>query len=169
VITRAEASRSYRGVEQVLRLHNPRAPIFKARVSPEFWVDLQSGERIPPESLPFARVAAFCGLASPASFWRTLGSLGYQPARLWGFGDHHRYRPAELSRLGAAARQLGVDALLTTEKDAMNLCEQAASLIAPIRLYWLKIGIEVEEEDRLLGIILSNDASKPVRRRGFCG
>ena len=169
VITRAEASRSYRGVEQALRLHNPGAPIFRARVSPECWVELESGRQLPPEGLPFSRLAAFCGLASPASFWRTLGSLGYQPARRWGFGDHHRYRPAELSRLGAAARQLGVDALLTTEKDAMNLCEQAASLIAPIRLYWLKIGIEVEDQERLLGIILSNDVFKSIRRQGSRG
>ena len=149
VITRAEAERSYKGLEQKIRTHNQRAPIMKARVKPECWVDLESGERFPPESLPCSRVAAFCGLANPVSFWRTLDNLGCGTIRRWSFGDHHRYRPIEVRRLGSDALDLGVEALLTTEKDIMNLCEQAGKLVAPTRLLWLKIGMEVEGAEYL--------------------
>jgi hypothetical protein len=43
--------------------------------------------------------------------------------------------------------------LLTTEKDAMNLCGEAAKHVAPLRLCWLKIGLEVDGEGELLGIV----------------
>jgi hypothetical protein len=44
----------------------------------------------------------------------------------------------------------GADALLTTEKDAMNLCEESANLIAPLRLYWLKIEAALDREAQFL-------------------
>ncbi len=152
VITRAEPERTYKGIEAVLRAHNFRAPIFLARVTPECWVDAESGEQFGTASLPFSRVGAFCGLANPASFWRTLAGLGYSPVARWDLGDHHRYRPVELKRLRAVARRAGAQALVTTEKDLMNLCDNFAELIAPLRLCWLKIGVEVDGHERLLQI-----------------
>ncbi len=71
----------------------------------------------------------------------------------WEPGDHHRYRPVELRRLAAEARSLGAEALLTTEKDVMNLCDHVGELIAPLRLFWLKIGLEVDGESSLLQIV----------------
>ena len=68
----------------------------------------------------------------------------------WAFGDHHSYRPIELKRLLAQAQASGAEALVTTEKDALNLCEDTPALLAPLRLYWLKIGIEIEKEEELL-------------------
>jgi 3-deoxy-D-manno-octulosonic-acid transferase len=153
VITRAERGRSYAGIEAELQARNPRAPVFEARVVPECWIDHDSGQRFSPGDLPFSRVAAFCGLANPASFRRTLTTLGIRPAAWWEMSDHHRYRPVELRRLAAQARNLGAEALLTTEKDAMNLCDHVGKLIAPLRLCWLKIGLEVEGEERLLQIV----------------
>ena len=51
------------------------------------------------------------------------------------------------------ARDLGVEALLTTAKDAVNLCESFGPMIQPLRLYWLEIGIEIDERERLLELI----------------
>jgi len=48
---------------------------------------------------------------------------------------------------------LGVDALLTTEKDAMNLCELTAEAIRPVRLFSLRISIEIEREAEFLETI----------------
>jgi len=94
---------------------------------------------------------AFCGLGSPDSFWATLNELGVEAATRRAFPDHHRYQAAELKRLAAEAT---ADILVTTEKDAMNLPPDAGALVAPRKLYWLKIGIEIEREDELLKRIL---------------
>jgi tetraacyldisaccharide 4'-kinase len=154
VITRTEPGRSYDGIVERLRRYNPEAPVFRARVRAESWVDAASGAACAAGSWPGGPVAAFCALANPAAFWQTLDQLGLQPLVKRVLGDHPRYRPVELKRLAAEARMAGAQALVTTEKDAMNLCAHVADLIAPLRLFWLKIGIEVEDEARLLELVL---------------
>jgi 3-deoxy-D-manno-octulosonic-acid transferase len=148
IVTRVEPRQSIAGIEQLIRRHNQRAPIFRSRVVPREWVRFDGGPS------PFSRVGAFCGLGSPNSFWRTLEELGLEVAFRRVFSDHHPYSPSELRRLAAQASAEGVEALVTTEKDLMNLCEGAAALLAPHPLYWLKIGVEIEREDELLGRIL---------------
>jgi tetraacyldisaccharide 4'-kinase len=131
-----------------LREYNSKAPIYHARVKPVSWHC--ASEQWPADKLPFKKVAAFCGLASPATFWRTLARLGYQPVFQFEFGDHHTYRPMELQRLLSQAREMGAEALLTTEKDFMNLPEEPDQIVAPLSLCWLRIGVEVVEADALL-------------------
>ncbi len=143
VITRAEHGRSYRGIEERLRRFQPGAPVFHASVLPRYWVNHANGERS--ESAPGPAVA-FCGLGNPASFWQTLRSLGVYPRFRWAFGDHHRYRTAELRRLRRHAEDSGAQALLTTEKDAMNLPGNALDLVKPCEIWWLRIESELWEE-----------------------
>jgi tetraacyldisaccharide 4'-kinase len=164
VITRAERGRSYAGIRRELRKHNRRAPILRAWVVPEAWVDCESGQRFPPTELPYSKVAAFCGLANPASFWGTLAALGYHPVGRRNLRDHHRYRPWEVQRLAAEVRAKGAEALLTTEKDIMNMCDRAGSLVAPARLLWLKIGLEVEGAEQLLNLVEQAAARSRLER-----
>ena len=153
LLTRCEPHRSYRGLTTRLRQINPRAPILKARIVPEAWIDCRTGAALPLSPPPGAPLAAFCGLANPASFWRTLRGLGCRPLFQRSFGDHHSYRPMELRRLAQEAVRLGAAALVTTEKDAINLCEGACELAAPLRLYYLRIGITVDGEEELLRLV----------------
>ena len=73
------------------------------------------------------------------------------------FGDHHRYRWNEIMRLAAQARMHGASVLLCTEKDVMNLPERSMELLldASVEVYWLKIGIQVENEEALMDLIQS--------------
>ena len=64
--------------------------------------------------------------------------------------DHHRYRPSELRHMAGQFRAKGANVLVTTEKDALNLCDDCDSLIAPLPLYWLKIGMRIDGEAELL-------------------
>ena len=61
-------------------------------------------------------------------------------------------------RLAAQARLRGANILLTTEKDAMNLPERAADILmgSLVDLYWLKIGIQVDDEPGLMRLIESS-------------
>jgi hypothetical protein len=40
----------------------------------------------------------------------------------------------------------GATELVTTEKDAMNLCEDCDGLVAPLKIYWLKASMAVDRE-----------------------
>jgi tetraacyldisaccharide 4'-kinase len=74
----------------------------------------------PPAYLAGVRLVAFCGIARPSSFARTLASLGANVLAVRAFSDHHRFTPEELERLRQEAT--GAQAqLVTTEKDAMRL------------------------------------------------
>ena len=68
------------------------------------------------------------------------------------FGDHHAYRPADLARVAAAAREAGAAAALTTEKDAVRLLP-LRPLPLPIAAVPLEVTVEPAAEFRswLLG------------------
>jgi 3-deoxy-D-manno-octulosonic-acid transferase len=152
VIMRAAPDREYRGLRNQLHALNPGAPVFRAMVEPRYWVNHRTERLAHPPQGP---VAAFCGLANPASFWGTLKTLRIDPVFRWVFGDHHRYRWNEITRLAAQARMHGASVLLCTEKDAMNLPERSMELLleASVEVYWLKIGIQVENEEAFIELI----------------
>jgi tetraacyldisaccharide 4'-kinase len=137
VISRAE--NRHLGIERLIRRYNPHAPIFRARVVPQ-------GE------LPEIPFAAFCGLGQPRTFWRTLETLGIRAAPRLVFPDHHRYSRADLNEIFRQATAAGAKGLVTTEKDMMNL---PAGAELPLKIYCLRIGIEIESEEEFLRHLLS--------------
>lgn len=64
---------------------------------------------------------AFCGLGNPDAFFRDLGNWGLTICGQAIFGDHHRYRQRDILAVKQAAKRVGANALVTTEKDAQNL------------------------------------------------
>ena len=142
VITRANALRTYAGLRAMIA-HNSHAPVFTSRVKPDRWFDW-NGE---------GKAAAFCGLANPASFWKTLEQLGIEPVYRWSFADHHSYTPHEMRRVRSQAMVAGATVLLTTEKDFVNLPIDSAELVAPLRITYLRIDLEVDNEGELLDLV----------------
>ena len=158
VITRVQPRREYAGILARIRAVNTTAPVFRAQVEPHCWVNERTGQRV---TAPPRPVIAFCGLANPESFWRTLAALDIQPLFRWAFDDHHHYTHRELRRLVSQAVSRRAHVILATEKDAMNLPEKALEIIAPLDLYWLKIGTQIEDETALLALIRSQIAGRP--------
>jgi 3-deoxy-D-manno-octulosonic-acid transferase len=154
VLTRTRPGHPNQALERTIRRYNPKAPVFRSRVEPREWIDVNSTLPVSCEELGRRRVAAFCGLGNPRAFWSTIEELGLEVVFRWAFRDHHSYLPPELQRLALQARGAGAEILVTTEKDALNLCENAASLVAPLKMYWLKIGVEIENEAEFLRLIL---------------
>ena len=153
VITRSEASDLGQAIERAVRRWNPRAPIFQARIQPEWWVEHRTGQHYRTDEFRVEKPAAFCGLGNPQSFYRTVEGLGIRMVDCVEFEDHHRYRANELERMAEQFRRKGATALVTTEKDAVNLCESADELLAPLPLYWLKIGMRIDGEQELMDAI----------------
>ncbi len=152
IVTRAERGRSIEGIRRLVARYNAESPVFSSRVIARGWVDLKTGRDI--SAIGLGRVGAFCGLGEPRSFWRTLEELGIEVAFRQAFRDHRRYDAGDLKGLRERAMAAGVDTLVTTEKDSINLPEGAAALLEPCRGLWLRIGIEIENEDELLKRIL---------------
>lgn len=149
VLTRAESWERWDGLVEQLRVYNQRAPIFFARIEPVALVNAATGEEKPPSEIQRRPAFAFCGVANPDSFWRDLERIGVPAARRAVYRDHHRYSPAELARLLAAARECGAEWLVTTEKDLMNLPE------IPPALFWLKTRVTIDRPEELLDLVLS--------------
>jgi tetraacyldisaccharide 4'-kinase len=162
VLTRVEAGQRLEGIQAVIRRHNPGAPIFNSRVVAEGWqpwsmtakplADARGSE--PNHDRKGVEVtgpvAAFCGLGNPESFWRTLEGLGIRPVFRRAFRDHHRYSAEELRELTQEARSRGAGALVTTEKDRMNLPDGWGDITQPLEVLWLPIRLEIESADELL-------------------
>ena len=100
---------------------------------------------------------AFCGLGNPYSFWRSLENLGVEPLGRYDYGDHHSYTPSEIRRLAQHARDVGAEVLVTTAKDAINLDAGYREIVAPLRLVFLEIGIDIEAKqglvERITGLV----------------
>lgn len=133
VLTRVPPGAPTTGIERTIRGYNANVPIFRSRMVPEPW------------TLPTRKVAAFCGIGSPAAFWRTLEELGLEIVHRAVFRDHHKYSAEELE---AFARASGAEVLVTTEKDMMNL---PPGLALPIECVCIRV--EIENERELLRLI----------------
>lgn len=153
LITRSAFSDLTPGIVNTLRRYNPDAPVFMAGVKPEAWVELPGDLEYPVTERPFQNAGVFCGLGNPLAFRRTIESLGVTPVDMVEFPDHHRYRPHELRRIAEQMAALGAKALITTEKDVVNLCDDWQALLAPLQLYWLKVAMGIEREHQLLELV----------------
>jgi len=150
VITRSELSDLGCAIEREVRHRNASAPIFRARLEPHAWVEHRSGRHWALAEAPLGTVAGFCGLGNPQAFRRTIERQRLQVVDWLEFHDHHRYRPYELRHMAAQFQAKGAAALVTTEKDVVNLCEACDDLLAPLPLYWLAATLVLEQEEEFL-------------------
>jgi 3-deoxy-D-manno-octulosonic-acid transferase len=156
VITRAEFDQPLTGLERRIRQYNLHAPIFRLRTRPDQWVNEATAESFPATGPPFQKMLAFCGLGNPHAFWRTLDQLGIKPVERIEFSDHHRYTPGETRRFGLLVRGQGIQALLTTQKDLVNLCESTEATVAPAQVLWLRIDVEIDREEEFLKLVFGD-------------
>lgn len=97
-------------------------PLFSADYQPTGWrAPGPSAPLLPLSRLAGRKVAAFCGLARPEGFERSLVSLGLQLRRFTAFRDHQPYSPEILGELAAGFLDSGADCLVTTAKDAVKI------------------------------------------------
>jgi tetraacyldisaccharide 4'-kinase len=111
----------------------------EGRHAPLELVDCE-GSATPLDGLAGLPVAAFCGIGNPEGFRRTLLPLCGSLLDLRIFPDHHDYSLADVESLGAWARALGANLVLTTQKDLVKL---RSDHLGPAPLRALKIGLEI--------------------------
>ncbi len=132
---------------------NPRARIFRCSTQFAGLVEARSGLEEPLENLLPKKVAAFCGIGNPAAFFADLRRWGFGVVAERVFPDHHVYRRHELDNVSALARGAGAEAMLTTEKDLMNL---PPGWDVPMPLFACCIRLEIEEKMEFERALLSD-------------
>ena len=131
MVTRVELG-DPRPLERQVRRINPQAEIFHATTQLSELVDVHTGRTYPPGAFRGEPVAAFCGIGNPAAFFADLREWGFSVVGEHSFRDHYVYAGAGFKALNALACRSHPAALVTTEKDAMNLQPLDRSAEVPI-------------------------------------
>ena len=123
-----------------LRALNPTAEISECRHSPKWLRNIHTGDLQPLDALKGMRVVAMSGIAVPRGFENELWRLGAEVVHHRIHPDHHRYTQAEIDEAIQLAVDEQVDALVTTEKDAVRFPPIENP---PIDMYFLRVEIEM--------------------------
>jgi tetraacyldisaccharide 4'-kinase len=119
-------------------------------------------ESLDPGTLKGRPVVAFCGIANPVSFRRTLGEMGTDLRAELSFPDHHWFGLRDLVRIRKVFEGSGATMILTTEKDAVRLSAlPAEESFRSLPLYFVRIEAEVVEGEgelhRLINSVIRRD------------
>jgi len=140
-------------------------PLFRAALRPATltrWEEWRRGVRQPLGTVQ-GQVAAFCGLARPERFRRTLASLGWSIADQLDLADHDLPTVHVLSHWAARTSC----PIVTTEKDAVKLRDDLARILTTGgRELWV-LGVEfvpAVEEDLLAFVLAGLDAAMTTAR-----
>jgi tetraacyldisaccharide 4'-kinase len=142
ILTRTELGDAG-GWQRRVQALNPLARIFRCATKFAGLVEARSGLSEPHENLLHKKVVAFCGIGNPAAFFADLRNWGFWVVAESVFPDHHVYRRHELDNISALSRSAGAEAILTTQKDVMNL---PPDWNAPMPLFACCIHPEIEEK-----------------------
>jgi tetraacyldisaccharide 4'-kinase len=115
-----------------------QTPLFLSHFQPRCYIDC-TGKTYPLQHITFP-VAAFCGIASPLRFRKSLELLSVDIAFFQGFRDHKKYCKKTMAELERQARMCGAEALLTTEKDLVKL----SGLDISLPLYALAMKVDID-------------------------
>ena len=127
-------------VREQIRRFNTRAEIVECNHAPKSLKDVWSREEYPLEWLKGKTTCTLSGIASPKGFENSLRHLGARVVWCERYADHHRYEPSEILYALNRTADMGSDALITTEKDAVRFPRFET---VPVKCLYLRIAIEI--------------------------
>ncbi len=123
-----------------VRKYNTTAEIVECNHAPKVLKDVWSREEFPLDWLAGKTLCTLSGIASPKGFENSLRNLGSKVVWCERYADHHRYDSSEVLYALNRTADMGADALVTTEKDAVRFPRLETS---PVRCLYLRIAIEI--------------------------
>ena len=127
-------------VRNEIRKYNETAEIVECNHSPKVLKDVWSREEFPLSWLKGKTVCTLSGVASPRGFEDSLRRLGAKVVWCERYADHHRYDSSEILYALNRTADMGADALVTTEKDAVRFPRLETT---PVKCLYLRIAIEI--------------------------
>jgi tetraacyldisaccharide 4'-kinase len=104
---------------------------------------LGSNEIINSETIAHQKSIAFCGLANPDKFNKSLQKANVSPAKFQTYDDHHCYSNFDIDFLIALAKNESANCLITTAKDAVKFDSVA---FAETPLYYTQMSLALNDE-----------------------
>jgi len=135
-------------VAKVLQIA-PGASMFCARYVPHALFAIGDGAEVELGAIRGQNVFAFCSIANPSSFGRTLEEAGAVIVGKEHFPDHYRYAPADISHIEENARASAARFVVTTEKDGVKL----KNVRMKLPLLTLEIRLLLDEEPEFWRIV----------------
>jgi len=127
-------------VRDEVRKYNATAEIVECNHAPKVLQDVWSREQFPLSWLQGKTVCTLSGIAFPKGFENSLRHLGAKVVWCERYADHHRYDSSEILYALNRSADMGADALITTEKDAVRFPRLETS---PVRCLYLRVAIEI--------------------------
>lgn len=127
-------------VREEIRRYNTKAEIVECNHAPKVLKDVWSREEYPLTWLKGKTTCTLSGIASPKGFENSLRHLGAKVIWCERYADHHRYASSEILYALNRTADMGADALVTTEKDAVRFPRLETS---PVKCLYLRIAIEI--------------------------
>jgi tetraacyldisaccharide 4'-kinase len=143
VLTRADEARQTNGQIEKL-IQNENIPVFRSIHKPKDMVKGDYSAQWPISILAGKKVCAFCGIANPDLFRKTLSDADVQVLSFDIFPDHHRYSQGELEKIKAKFIDCRADFLISTQKDGARLQEFPEFLNM---IYMLRVEMEIIPQD----------------------
>ena len=147
------------GVIAEIRRYNDRAEIVECTHAPKVLKDVWSREEFPLDWLAGKTLCTLSGIASPKGFENSLRSLGAKVVWCERYADHHRYDSSEVLYALNRTADMGADALVTTEKDAVRFPRFET---APVKCLYLRIAIEILKGGESFREIINRICFKPT-------
>jgi tetraacyldisaccharide 4'-kinase len=116
-------------------------PVHRARLIPAGLHRLEDEGPVDRRELEGCKGAAFCGIARPVSFWRTLEGMGLEIDCRMDFPDHHPYLEEDHHTLMELVTTS--DFVVTTEKDAVKVSRYSWPAD---KMLFLRLDLVLEDE-----------------------
>ena len=138
-LTKCDGSDNSAIIDRIRRF-NRTADIIECTHRPKHLKNFLTGEIKSLEFLKGLKVGSLCGIAVPESFESALRSLGAEVELTQSYADHHRYSLKEIERFLRRCARRSLDAVLTTEKDAVRI----PRIMEPeLPVYYMRVEIEI--------------------------
>ena len=156
LLTRTKPGEPYSELIHTVRRYRPDLPVFVSRQRIKSIDSMLEKDSIVVEKLRNTSLLAFAGIGNPDQFFSLLRESQIPISECCAFRDHHRYTSEDIWKLKSLCQRAGIEAMITTEKDAEKLTGQN---FEPFLVLVARLEFELDDSDRLLQLILSKTGS----------
>ncbi len=156
-------------IRDTLNRYNATAIVVESIHNPQCFIEIEDWYKnaraniLPLEALQGRRVTAFSAIGNPSSFEQTIMDVGAELVDSLRYPDHHEYTMAEMqSIVQKVSDNKNVDALITTEKDAVKIPSEFIYSFRPLPVYVLGIEVEFVDGQEELMRLIRTCFKKPV-------
>jgi tetraacyldisaccharide 4'-kinase len=142
LLTRARQAGRLEEIKAGIRAAAPQARIGVSDFVPSAVMKVGGENEEHPGILKGERVLAVSGIAQPDSFRRLLEGMEATVAGQCVFPDHHAYSSDDVRSVRRTAERLGVDRIVTTEKDAVKLAHIENVVKHQVEIWAVRIDLE---------------------------